>query len=108
MARLFASAAVRSSSRRLCIAAASLALLAPAAAAAQTAELQVSYSTDNYLTCESLNDEIVRMDAIIAQPGVSSRLVTTANERKKALRAILKAKTCKPAKEKDFGPGMYN
>ncbi len=107
MSTMFALASVRRSGK-LCIAAACLGLLAPGAAWAQASELQVSYSTDSYLTCDSLNDEIARMDAIIAQRDSSARLIKTANERKKALKAILQTKTCGPAKAKDFGPGMYN
>ena len=55
---------------------------APAARAAETPPLQVSYSTDRYMTCEALQEEVARKDLIVAAQGATAPLVKTARERK--------------------------
>ena len=81
--------------------------LAASAAAAEPA-LQVSYSTDPYMTCDALQEELARMDVIVAAPGTTAALSRTARERKQKLGEILKRKSCAPAPAKVFGPDMYD
>ena len=90
----------RGSLKRLAVAAAIGGLFAagPALAAApQEAPLQVSYTTDNYLTCDSLKDEQARMNAIIAlRP--AAPVVKTATDRKALIDGLYKTKGCANAK----------
>jgi hypothetical protein len=81
---------------------------APAALAAETPLLQVSYSTDPYMTCDALQEEVARMDMIVAAQGATATLVKTARERKQKLGEILKSKSCVPKPAKVFGPDMYD
>ena len=96
------------SRRGVALAVAGLALSAAVLAPAAEAPLQVSYSTDPYLTCDALQEEVARMDAIAAAVGAASSLVKTARERKQKLGEILKKKSCAPAPAKVFGPDMYD
>lgn len=89
----------------------SLALvLTSAAAHAAPSEpaLQASYSTDRFLTCDSLAEEGKRMDFFITTKGVDAATVKTAKERKQIISGILKEKTNCAKQAKDFGPGMYD
>jgi hypothetical protein len=81
----------------LAMAVGGLCMTAPCVAAAQEAPLQVSYTTDNYLTCDSLKDELVRMDAIIALRPAAA-VVKTATERKALIGGLFKTKGCATAK----------
>jgi hypothetical protein len=85
-----------------------LSLSAPAVALAQEPPLQLSYSTDPYMTCDALQEEIARMDAIIAAKGTSAAVAKTATERKQRIKGILGTKNCAPAPAKVFGPDMYD
>jgi hypothetical protein len=99
------------SRRGVALAAVGLALTATgfaASAAAAEPVLQVSYSTDPYMTCDALQEEVARMDAIVAAPGATASLVRTARERQRKLAEILKGKNCAPAPAKVFGPDMYD
>lgn len=97
-----------SARRGLAVAAVGLALVAALPAAAAEPALQVSYSTDSYMTCDALQEEVARMDLIAAAQGASAALVRTARERKQKLGEILKKKSCAPAPAKTFGPDMYD
>ena len=97
-----------SSRRGIALAVAGLALTAAALAPAAEPPLQVAYSTDRYMTCEALQEEVARMDLIAAAPGSTAALVKTARERKQKLGEILKNKSCAPAPAKTFGPDMYD
>jgi hypothetical protein len=78
-------------------------------AARDVPTLQVSYSTDPYLTCDALQEEIARMGAIIAAKDASPALVKTARQREKRLQKILQEKrNCAPAPAKEYGPDMYD
>ena len=55
-----------SSRRGIALAVAGLALTAAALAPAAEPALQVSYSTDPYMTCDALQEESARMDAFLA------------------------------------------
>jgi hypothetical protein len=81
---------------------------APDVLAAETPLLQVSYSTDPYMTCDALQEEVARMDLIVAARGASAALVKTARERQQKLGEILKTKSCGPKPAKVFGPDMYD
>ena len=95
--------------RGMALAAVGLALSAVATPAlAAEPPLQVAYSTDRYMTCEALQEEVARMDLIAAAPGSTAALVKTARERKQKLGEILKNKSCAPAPAKTFGPDMYD
>jgi len=84
------------------LAAAALGLCLVATGAAAQAPLQVSYSTDAYLTCDSLKDEIARMDAMIAVKGASQGTIKVARERKAVIAGLHKTKGCDGApKEAD-------
>ena len=78
------------------------------AARAAEVPLKVSYSTDPYMTCDALQEEAARMDAIVAAPGATAALIKTARERQRKLGEILKNKSCAPAPAKVFGPDMYD
>lgn len=91
----------------LAVAGLALTVAAVVAPAAETA-LQVSYSTDPYMTCDALQEEAARMDAVIAAKGATAALQKTARERKQHLGEILKKKSCAPAPAKSFGPDMYD
>lgn len=88
-------------------------LAVPAALAAAEAQklppLQEAYSTDPYMTCDALEEEIARMGTIIVADGTPPDIVKTAQNRARRLRAILKSKeSCEPAPPKEFGRDMYD
>ena len=94
--------------RGITLAAVGLALSAAALAPAAEAPLQVSYSTDPYMTCDALQEESARMNTILAVPGTTAAVGKTARDRKLRLAEILKKKSCAPAPAKNFGPDMYD
>ena len=96
--------------RGVTLAALGISIAAPAwVAAAEPASLQVAYSTDPYLTCDALVEEMARMDAIVAAEGMPAAIIRTARERKKRIGGMLQAKKgCAPAAAKTFGPDMYD
>lgn len=87
---------------------AGLALAAATLASAAEPALQVSYSTDPYMTCDALQEESARMDAFLAAKGATAALLKTARDRKQHLAEILGKKSCAPAPAKNFGPDMYD
>jgi hypothetical protein len=98
----------QTSRRGVALAAVGLALSAAALAPAAEVPLQVSYPTDPHMTCDALQEEVARMDAVIAAKGAPAALIKTARERQQRLGEILKKKTCAPAPAKTFGPDMYD
>lgn len=94
--------------RGVALAVAGLALTATVLASAAEPTLQVTYSTDAYMTCDALQEEAARMDAFLAAKGATAALLKTARDRKQHLAGILKNKSCAPAPAKNFGPDMYD